>query len=72
MKQDVRQLMKESENLARLGVAVVDVDEGKFAVVEAESRITLPPKSILENEDANRLQGAAPRFQRNFVAAQRN
>src|SRR6266404_1798599 len=61
------QFMEQSENLAGLGRTVIDVDDRKFVIVEAETGIAIYAKCVLEDENARALKGVPPRFQRAFV-----
>src|SRR3546814_1519640 len=69
---DLRQFVEIRENLPRLCRAVVDVDDRKLLVVEAESREIIGPKGVLKNEDADSLERSPPLLQRCFVVPPRS
>ena len=63
MEQQLGKFVKQGENLPRLGRRIVDVDDGKFLVVEAESQISVIAKLVFEDLDANMKEGFSPPVQ---------
>src|SRR5688572_27251983 len=60
MEEQMCEFVEEGENLARLGRAVVDVDNREDLVVKGEARVLVDPECVLEYEDARLEQSAAP------------
>ena len=63
MEQQLGKFVEQGENLPRLGRRIVDLDDRKFFVVEAESRISVIAKLVFEDVDANMKEGLPPLVQ---------